>query len=78
MADFYDPLVDFLRIFRVPIEILDDIRIDQLDDEREILYPSELYDSDRNLYDPYSAAIYARLEDEDFVRRIVTSIQFLT
>ena len=38
----------------------------RLDIERETLYPTGLYDSDLDLlYDRYSAAIYARLEEED-------------
>ena len=62
---FYNSFVDFLKIHRVPIKILDDIRIDRLEDERETLYPMELHDSDPGLHHRYSAAIYARLEEED-------------
>jgi hypothetical protein len=40
------------------------VRIDRLDDERETLYPSGLYESDPDLHDRYSAAICARLEED--------------
>jgi hypothetical protein len=46
-------------MYRVPIKILDDVRIDRLDDERENLYPSGLAESDRAILEQYSAAIYA-------------------
>ena len=62
---FYNCFVDFLKIYRVPIKILDDIRIDRLSDLRETLYPAELYAQDTELHERYSAAIYARLEEED-------------
>ena len=62
---FYNSFVDLLKIYRVPIKILDDIRIDRLGDVRETLYPAELYAQDTELHERYSAAIYARLEEED-------------
>ena len=62
---FYNSFVDFLKIHRVPIKILDEVRIDRLEDEHETLYPMELQISDPALHHRYSAAIYARLEEED-------------
>ena len=62
---FYNSFVDFNKIYQVPLKILDDIRIDRLDDDRETVYPSGTYESDIALHDRYSAAIYARLEEED-------------
>jgi hypothetical protein len=34
---FYNPFVDFNRIYRIPLKILDDIRLDCLEDEEENL-----------------------------------------
>ena len=62
---FYNSFVDFLKIHQVPIKILDDVRIDRLEDEGETLYPMELHDLNLALHHRYSAAIYARLEEED-------------
>ena len=50
---FYNSFVDFLKIYRVPIKILDDIRIDRLGDVRETLYPAELYAQDTELHERY-------------------------
>ena len=62
---FYNSFVDFLKIHRVPIKILDEVRIDRLEDDNETLYPTEMHDLDPGLHNRYSAAIYARLEEED-------------
>ena len=61
---FYNAFVDFLQIYRVPIKILDDLRIDMLDDPEETLYPADLKHTDPQLLRSYSAAIYAKLEAE--------------
>ena len=61
---FYNSFVDFNRIYRIPLKILDDIRFDRLDDEDENLYPADLREQDPQLYDDYSSDIYARLEEE--------------
>ena len=74
---FYKSFVDFKRIYRIPLKILDDIRLDRLDDEDENIYPTGLRDDeDENiyptglreqapqLYEDYSSAIYARLEED--------------
>ena len=50
-------------MFRVPIKILDDVRIDRLEDEQEVLSPPGLHEQDPHLYEQYSLAIYARLEE---------------
>ena len=61
---FYNSFVDFNRIYRIPLKILDNIRLDRLDQEEEtLLYPPGL-DHNPQLYDGYSSAIYARLEEE--------------
>ena len=53
-------------MYRVSIKILDDVPIDSLNDERETLYPvGRLYETDPDLHDRYSTAIYARLEEDD-------------
>ena len=39
---FYNSFVDFNRIYRIPLKILDDIRLDRLDDEDENIYPTGL------------------------------------
>ena len=49
---------------RIPLKNLDDIRLDHLDDEDENLFPTGLRDQDPQLYDDYSSAIYARLEED--------------
>ena len=61
---FYNSFVDFHRIYGV-LKRLDELRIDKLDDEKQQLYPSALYNSDPALLTEYSAAIYARLEEPD-------------
>jgi hypothetical protein len=61
---FYNSFVDLHKMYRVPLKILDDMRIDRLDDEREHLYPAGLDISDPDLHDRYSAAIYANLEED--------------
>jgi hypothetical protein len=61
---FYNSFVDFHKIYRVPFKILDDLRIDKLDDvTQERLHPADLLE-DPTLYDRYSSAIYARLEED--------------
>ena len=61
---FYNSFVDFSKIYRIPFKILDDVRIDKLDDvTQERLHPAELLQTPV-LYDCYSSAIYARLEEE--------------
>ena len=61
---FYNPFVDFNRIYRIPLKILDDIRLDRLDQEEENVYPTELREKEPQLYDDYISAIYARLEED--------------
>jgi hypothetical protein len=61
---FYNAFVDFLQIYRVPIKILDDLCIDMLDDPTETLYPADLKNMDPHLLRLYSAAIYAKLEED--------------
>jgi hypothetical protein len=61
---FYNSFVDFNRIYRIPLKILDDVRLDRLDDEEENLYPSGLREQEPQLYEDYSSAIYARLEED--------------
>ena len=61
---FYNSFVDFNRIYRISLKILDDIQLDRLDDEEENLYPTGLWEQDPQLYDHYSSAVYARLEEE--------------
>ena len=46
------------------MKILDDVRLNRLDEEDENLYPFGLRDQDPQLYDDYSSAIYARLEED--------------
>ena len=46
---FHNSFVDFHRIYRILLKRLDEIRIDKLDDEKQQLYPSVLYDSDPKL-----------------------------
>ena len=53
---FYNSFVDFNRIDRIPLKILDDIRLDRLDQEEETLYLSGL-DNNPQLYDDYSSAV---------------------
>ena len=61
---FYNSFVDFSKIYRIPFKILDDVRIDKLDDvTQERLHPMDLLHN-QVLYDCYSSAIYARLEEE--------------
>ena len=61
---FYNSFVDFSKIYRIPFKILDDVRIDKLDDvTQERLHPEDLLHNPV-LYDCYSSAIYARLEEE--------------
>ena len=64
VTTFYNAFVDFSKIYRIPFKILDDIRIDKLDDiTQERLHPEDLL-HDPVLYNSYSSAIYARLEIE--------------
>jgi hypothetical protein len=56
--------VDFNRIYRIPLKILVDICLDRLDKEDENLYPLGLRETEPQLYDDYSSAIYARLEED--------------
>ena len=46
---FYNSFVDFNRIYRIPLKILDDIRLDCLDDEDENLFPTGLREQDPQL-----------------------------
>ena len=59
---FYNSFVDFLKNFRVPIRIFDDLNLDGLEDLTEHVYPAES-DSSSYLHGRYSAAIYSRLEE---------------
>ena len=61
---FYNSFVDFNRIYRIPLKILDDIRLDRLDEADENLYPLGLRETEPQLYDDYSSAINARLEED--------------
>ena len=61
---FYNSFVDFNRIYRAPLKILDDVCLDRLDNEDENLYPTGICDQDPQLYDDYSSVIYARLKEE--------------
>ena len=61
---FYNSFVDFNRIYRIPLKILDDVRLDRLDEEDENVYPTGLREQEPQLYDDYSSAIYARLEED--------------
>ena len=73
----YNLFADFLKIHRVPIKILDEIRIDRLEDPRETVCPTESYESDPALHDRYSAAIYARLEVTlPYVRFVTKMVEF--
>ena len=40
------------------------MRLDRLDEEDENVYPTGLREQDPQLYDDYSSAIYARLEED--------------
>ena len=55
--------MDFLKTYRVPIKIFDEFHVHKLDDPAEVLYPAMLGDNP-HMYDRYSAAIYARLEED--------------
>jgi hypothetical protein len=50
-------------MYRVPIKIFDHLHIQNLDSAQEQLYPMDTL-TDEQLRDRYSAAIYARLEEE--------------
>ena len=63
VVTWYNSFVDFLKTYRVPIKIFDEFQVHKLDDPAEILYPQSLA-GDPHLYDRYSAAIYARLEED--------------
>jgi hypothetical protein len=59
----YNSFVDFLKAYRVPIKIFDEFHVHKLDDPAELLYPQTLV-QDPHMYDRYSAAIYAGLEED--------------
>ena len=63
VVTWYNSFVDFLKTYRVPIKIFDEFHVHKLDDPTEVLYPSTLGE-DPHMYDRYSAAIYARLEED--------------
>ena len=64
VVTWYNSFVDFLKTYRVPIKIFDEFQLHNLDDPKEVMYPSTL--DDPHLYDRYSAAIYAaRLKADD-------------
>ena len=64
VVTWYTSFVDFLKTYRVPIKKFDEFQVHKLDDPAEILYPQSLV-GDPHMYDPrYSAAIYARLEED--------------
>ena len=63
VVTWYNSCVDFLKTYRVPIKIFDEFHVHKLDDPAEVLYPQTLA-HDPHMYDRYSAAIYARLEED--------------
>ena len=63
VVTWYNLFVDFLKTYRVLIKIFDDFQVHNLDDPDEILYPQSLVGYP-HMYDRYSAAIYARLEED--------------
>ena len=60
---FYNSFVDFLKMYRVPIKIFDLLNVHKLDSNHEHLYPSDM-EQEYDLRERYSAAIYARLEED--------------
>ena len=66
VVTWYNFFVDFLKTYRVPIKIFDEFQVHKLDDPLELLYPRALGD-DPHMYDRYSAAIYARLEEDQIL-----------
>ena len=61
---WYILFVDFLKTYRVPIKIpFDEFHVHKLDDPAKVLYPQTIV-QDPHMYDRYSAAIYARLEED--------------
>ena len=62
---FYNSFVDFLKMYRVPIKIFDVLQVSKLDSTQEMLYPSDLqHEHNAYIRERYSAAIYARLEED--------------
>jgi hypothetical protein len=60
---FYNAFADFLQLYKVPIKSFDQLRIVHLDDPDTTLYPVTL-DPTSPLYQKYTTAIYARLEED--------------
>ena len=60
---FYNTFADFLQLYKVPIKSFDQLRIVHLDDPDTTLYPVTL-DPTSPLYQKYTTAIYARLEED--------------
>ena len=49
VVTWYNSFVDFLKTYRVPIKIFEEFQLHNLDDPKEVLYPSTL--DDQHLYD---------------------------
>jgi hypothetical protein len=60
---FYNGFVDFLQQFQVPITSFDQIRIEHLENPLTTVYPPSIT-TESPLYSKYSAAIYAKLEED--------------
>ena len=54
---FYNSFVDFNRIYRILLKILDDMRLDRLDEEDENVYPTGMRNKSHN----YSTTIIVQL-----------------
>lgn len=61
---FYNGFVDFVRQYGVPIKTFDQLQIENLEDPMMTVYPTDRLARDSPVYSKYSAAIYARLEEE--------------
>ncbi|KAI2511379.1 hypothetical protein MHU86_2990 [Fragilaria crotonensis] len=63
VVKFYNAFIDFLKQYRVPIKTFDQIRIEHLEDPAATINPPAM-EADLQQYQEYSAAIYARLEED--------------
>ena len=63
VVTWYNSFVDFLKTYRVPIKIFDELQASRLEDPDEHIYPSVL-ESDPHHCNRFGAAIYAKLEED--------------
>ncbi|KAI2501046.1 hypothetical protein MHU86_13400 [Fragilaria crotonensis] len=61
---FYNGFVDFVRQYGVPIKTFDQLHIEHLEDPQMTVYPADMLAAESQVYLRYSAAIYARLEED--------------